>query len=118
MKSFIEQTKNNELIVTFLGAMDSQGMGCSQDDIEQLAQTSVASVILDLHEVDRIDSSGIGAIVFLFKRLKLNNRSLALVGIHGQPKQLIKMLRLHYAMPVEWLNEEQANVAMPEAVNS
>jgi len=30
------------------------------------------------------------------------------VGVHGQPKSLIKMLRIHYNMPVSWSPDQQS----------
>lgn len=51
-------------------------------------------VILDMQAVEFIDSSGIGAIVFLFKRLRSNNHSLSICGVKGQPLELMQYLRI------------------------
>ena len=51
-------------------------------------------VEVDLSAVEFLDSSGIGAIVYLFKRLVTTSRRLYIGGASGQPLQLITMLRL------------------------
>ena len=48
-----------------------------------------------------IDSSGIGAIVFLFKRLAARRARLVVTGLGGQPLQMFKLLRLDRSIPTE-----------------
>ncbi|MGI9276788.1 MAG: STAS domain-containing protein [Endozoicomonas sp.] len=52
-------------------------------------------VLVDMSSVKELDSSGIGALVFLYKRLKVENRQLALLGVHGKPDELLNMLRIN-----------------------
>jgi len=98
-------SRNCELVVTFTGDMDAQGVKAIQDKFTSLEQSQIPLMVLDLHNVDLIDSSGIGAIVFLYKRMRNRGYSLSLIGVHGQPKSLIKMLRIHCNMPVTWSTE-------------
>ncbi len=51
-------------------------------------------VILNLQRVTFIDSSGLGAIVFLFKRLRGLDKTLKIINIQGQPLQLLQYLRV------------------------
>ena len=67
--------------------------------------------VIDLRGVTFIDSSGIGAIVFLFKRLRAANRELMLVGVHGQVRELIELLRVDHALPVELLDPAAGEAA-------
>jgi len=60
--------------------------------LEKLAATHEADLILDLTAVDFIDSSGIGAIAFLFKRMRARGHRLFLKGVHGQPRKVITMV--------------------------
>ena len=52
-------------------------------------------VLVDMSAVDELDSSGIGALVFLYKRLKVENRKLGLLGVKGKPSELLSMLRIN-----------------------
>ena len=60
---------------------------------EELADCS-DDVVLDMSSVEFIDSSGVGAIVFLYKRMLSSNRKLKLQKLGGQPHQLLTYLRL------------------------
>jgi anti-anti-sigma factor len=62
-------------------------------NIESLAEAG-EDVILDLSKVEFVDSSGLGALVFLHKRLVAKGHKLKIVGLKGQPLQLFTNLHL------------------------
>ena len=62
---------------------------------EQLINNHVGDVLVDMSSVDDLDSSGIGALVFLYKRLRAEDRSLGLLGVNGKPDELLTMLRIN-----------------------
>jgi anti-anti-sigma factor len=61
--------------------------------IERLAEAQ-EDVVLDFSKVEFVDSSGLGALVFLHKRLVSNGHKLKVVGLRGQPLQLFTNLHL------------------------
>lgn len=75
------------------GDMDASTMIELAEDFERLA-AGQGDVKLDLSAVTFMDSSGIGGLVFLFKRLHARARRLSLSGVTGQPRQLMAQLRL------------------------
>jgi anti-anti-sigma factor len=91
---------NGDLIVEFTGEMDALGCTEVRPELEKIVQTKNPNIFLDLKEVSFLDSSGIGAIVFLFKRLNAQQRKLAIVGVQGQPEELMQLLRIDIAIPV------------------
>lgn len=101
MKIDYSLTADGELLVSLIGDMDATGCTDLRPSFEQLAEdVGLGDVTLDLSDVGFIDSSGIGAIVFLFKRLRSSSRCLRLINVHGQPEELIKLLRVDTAIPV------------------
>lgn len=62
---------------------------------DQLIRNCAGDVLVDMSSVKELDSSGIGALVFLYKRLKIENRQLALLGVTGKPNELLTMLRIN-----------------------
>ncbi len=61
--------------------------------IERLAEAG-EDVVLDLSNVGFVDSSGLGALVFLHKRLVAKGHKLKIIGLKGQPLQLFTNLHL------------------------
>ncbi len=93
-------TSSGDLIIKLRGEMDALGCTKIRDELEQVTHTESINVLLDLNQVSFLDSSGIGAIVFLYKRLKAQDRTLVIVGVQGQPQELMKLLRINSAIPV------------------
>lgn len=59
-----------------------------------------ARVVLDLGQLTLVDSSGVGAIVSIFKRLRAQGGDLHISGLHGQPQQIFRLLRLDRAISI------------------
>jgi len=96
-------SENSDYFIKLSGEMDAYG--CSQVDSELekvLDADSVQHISLDIDKVTFLDSSGIGVIVFLFKRLKSSGGTLEISNVNGQPKELIKLLRVGSVIPVKF----------------
>jgi anti-sigma B factor antagonist len=67
-------------------------------DIRPIIDAVVADrpkrVVVDFDALTMIDSSGIGAIVSLFKRVKASGGELVIVHAHDQPLAVLKLLKL------------------------
>ena len=62
------------------------------DEVE--APSAPKKVVVDLSGLTLIDSSGVGAIVSLFKRVRAREGELVLMGLTGQPLAIFKLLNL------------------------
>jgi anti-anti-sigma factor len=77
--------------------MDAAGMAEMKPMFEDLAD-SAEDVCLDLRGVQFLDSSGVGGIVFLFKRLRERSLNVTLASVKGQPLRLLRQLRLEFLL--------------------
>ncbi len=77
--------------------MDAAGMRRLRPELERLADSG-DDVELDLSRVDFIDSSGIGGIVFLYKRLRASGHDLRLCRVRAQPRKLFHNLRMAHLL--------------------
>lgn len=75
------------------GDMDAGLMVSLRADLELLAQGD-GDVMIDMKNVTFIDSSGIGGLVFLYKRLVKQGRGLAVKNLNSQPLQMFNYLQL------------------------
>jgi anti-anti-sigma factor len=94
------ETTDGNLIIQLSGEMDALGCSKIRPALEAISKLAYPHTVMDIEQVSFIDSSGIGAIVFLFKRLKEQGRSLEIVGVQGQPQELMKLLRIDAAIPL------------------
>jgi anti-sigma B factor antagonist len=80
-------------ILLMPGDMDAAAMRAQRSVCEALADGD-EDVSVDMSKVSFVDSSGVGAIVYMYKRLVANGHSLRLTGVKGQPLQLLTYLKL------------------------
>lgn len=84
---------NNDFVITLNGQFDADTVNYIKDDIETYSKFS-ANIVFDLENVIFIDSSGIGAIVFLYKRMAAKGYSVSITGLNEQPLELFQLLFL------------------------
>ncbi len=102
-------TECGDLIIELDGEFDALGSSRIRPVLEKIAsQSKPEYVFIDLKNVSFIDSSGVGAIVFLYKRLKENARKLSITHVSGQPRALLELLRIHKAIPVVLSKDENS----------
>ncbi len=92
-------TIGTTVVVTLAGDFDAAAVNQLRPEFEKLVESGQGDVAVDLSDVDFMDSSGIGALVFIFKRLTAKSRKLSLITGSGQPMQMIEYLRINRTLP-------------------
>lgn len=93
------QTKDTAVVV-LEGEFDALSAPVTRAEFERIVDAGSGDLIVDLSGVTFMDSSGAGALVFLYKRLVGQKRALQLVGVAGQPLELLELLRISATIPV------------------
>lgn len=89
------QTEETHTLVQINSNFDARLALEAHPLFEELIRNADRNIILDLSQVELIDSSGIGALVFLFKRLHVKGFHLELREMQEQPFRLIKQLHIN-----------------------
>jgi len=92
-------TENGALHIQINDSLDALAVGILRPKFDGLVQDQ-HNVVIDIRNVNFNDSSGIGAIVFLFKRLRALGKSLSIIGAHGQPLEIMRHLRVDKTITV------------------
>ncbi|MEH8118048.1 STAS domain-containing protein [Aeromonas allosaccharophila] len=91
-------TLNDIQVVVLENEFDAMAVSELRPLFETLS-THPGDILADISDVHFIDSSGIGALVFLYKRLIMNGHQMALVCGPGQPHDLLEMLHIDRVIP-------------------
>jgi anti-anti-sigma factor len=94
-------SKSEQHVIVINDDMDAQAARKLRSEFENAVEKDDRNVTIDINKVDFIDSSGIGALVFLFKRLTAVDRTLVIKGVHGQPRDLFEFLRIDKTISVQ-----------------
>src|SRR5437867_4367703 len=76
---------SQETLLEFQGELDALTAPKIRDLIDNLAMEKRKQVQVDISKLSFLDSSGVAAIVSLYKRLQSEGGALALTGATGQP---------------------------------
>jgi anti-sigma B factor antagonist len=87
-------TVEDESVLSIGGELDALSVQSLRSVFEQIADDRPPKVLVDLSNLRLIDSSGVGAIVSLFKKVKAYDGNLAVVNVHDQPLAILRLLRL------------------------
>lgn len=96
IESFRHARENRDGIILFrfAGPLDAS----SELQVREIFAAGISKrtsrVIVDLTDVGFADSSGIGTLISLYKRVSVQGGQLALAGLGGQPKNLVALLGL------------------------
>ena len=107
--------KNKEVyIVDISGEMDLYNSYKLKELIAKMLERQIKCIVLNLEEVEYIDSSGIGALIYICSTLKKKNLKLYITNIHGSVKKVIELTKLMGFFPITNSLEE----ALPNLANS
>ena len=101
MQIIFEDQVDSGYSVKLAGEFDAAGCRQVREQLEAVVDKCGNKMLsMDIRDVSFIDSSGIGAIVFLFKRIRAAGGDLRLTNVHSQPQELLTLLRVHEAITV------------------
>jgi anti-sigma B factor antagonist len=89
--------RNGITVLQLKGSLNALTAPGIKGEIDALVAEKQLRVAVDLGGLDLIDSSGVGAIVSLFKRLRMIGGDVKIAGLRGQPKEIFRILRLEKA---------------------
>ena len=92
--SFDVQTQHGQPTLLIRGSLDINSAPSLAERIDQLLATKPPRVVVDLSALDLIDSSGVAALVKLFKGIRGTGGAVTFVGTRDQPLAIFKLLRM------------------------
>lgn len=98
------------------GELDALSVAEFRPVLDQLVEDRRSHVNVDLSELRLVDSSGVGALVSLYKRVRAHGGNVAFSGVTAQPLVIFKLLRLDVVFelvsnsPVPEIHEVPASI--------
>ena len=88
-------------VVHLTGILDVRTVGDVRQTLNNLIDTSVGDVIVDLETVDAVDATGLGLLVATHRRTQLLGRQLVLWHPMPSVVRILAVTRLHRILHVE-----------------
>jgi anti-sigma B factor antagonist len=88
------QRTGDETKLMIRGSLDINSAPALADEIDRINATKPAKVTVDLSALDLIDSSGVAALVKLYKGARGGGGAITITGARDQPLAIFKLLRM------------------------
>ena len=92
--NFSRQDTGDDTILRISGSLDALSTPELRPMLDSLVADKRPAITVDLSELRLIDSSGVGAIVSLYKRMRAVGTKVEVVGLRDQPLAIFRLLRL------------------------
>lgn len=83
-----------ETKLTIRGSLDINTAPALAEEIDKIVATRPTKVAVDLAALDLIDSSGVAALVKLYKGVRSSGGAITIAGARDQPLAIFKLLRM------------------------
>jgi anti-sigma B factor antagonist len=85
-------------LIRLEGAFDALSSPAARHTLDALVKERRSPVTIDMSGLRSIDSSGVGAVVSLYKRVRAQGGRVSIHGLQGQPLAIFQLLRLDRLM--------------------
>jgi anti-sigma B factor antagonist len=80
------------------GELDALTTGDLRKEVDRLCSNQTKRVEVDLSTLRMVDSSGVGTLVSLYKRVRAQGGEVVMMGLRDQPLAIFRLLRLDRVM--------------------
>lgn len=94
MFRFEKQRSADVLVVAVHGQLDAMTAGHFKTEVVAIAEAREPKVVVDAAGLTLIDSTGVGVLISLFKRVRAHGGQVAFAGLSAQPREIFRLLRL------------------------
>jgi anti-sigma B factor antagonist len=92
--NFTREDDGDVTVLRISGSLDALSTPELRPTIDALVAEKRPKITVDLSDLRLIDSSGVGAIVSLYKRMRALGAKVEVVGLKDQPLAIFRLLRL------------------------
>ena len=92
--NFTREEDGDVTVLRISGSLDALSTPELRPTIDALVAEKRPKITVDLSDLRLIDSSGVGAIVSLYKRMRALGGKVEVVGLKDQPMAIFRLLRL------------------------
>lgn len=99
----VTEAKGTYLTVRLDGKIYAHDAGVLREDILGKLEKDIAEISMDLAGLTYIDSTGLGVIISIHKRIKEKGGKMVLTGVQGLPAELFKRTRLDRVLNIQFV---------------
>lgn len=113
METAIEKAEGVVIVTAQYESLDAGTVANFKSDVEAIIEDG-AKVVLDLSQVEFVDSAGLGGIVWFLKQLASQGGDLKVCGVCSSVRALFELIRMHRLLAI-YNDRDEAQLAHQSA---
>ena len=105
--NYVREDEGDATTLRIRGELDALSVPELRPLIEGVVDDNRRDVTVDLSQLRLVDSSGVGALVSLYKRVRAAGGKVSFAGVTDQPLVIFKLLRLDVVFELETPTEPE-----------
>ncbi len=116
MFRFETSGRGDAAVLALFGNLDALSADALKAEVVRLSEskTNIATVVVDMSALELLDSTGVGVLISLFKRMRTKNGSALFAGLEAQPREIFRLLRLERSLDLVATVDEALAKSMPK----
>ncbi len=94
MADFERSAHGDVTVLKLRGSLDASRAPDLKAEVVSIGDSGTKKVVVDMSTLALIDSSGVGVLISLFKRLRSAGGQVCFAAVQSQPKEVFRLLRL------------------------
>lgn len=94
MFRFDKERQGEVLVLALHGNLDAMTAAELKTEVVAIAEAKQLAVVVDAAPLTLIDSTGVGVLISLFKRIRAQGGQVYFAGLTAQPREIFRLLRL------------------------
>ena len=91
----VDEIINQTGLLKLTGRLDASAVKILKENVDLLIKKDIKSIVLEMSEVDFVDSSGLGSLVSCLRLVNKENGDIKLASLQSQIRGLLELTRLH-----------------------
>ncbi len=91
----LEEIINKTGVLRLTGRLDAASVKNFKDTVSSLVKKEICNIVIDMKEVEFIDSSGLGSLVSCLRIVNNEGGDIRLSSLQNQIRSLLELTRMH-----------------------
>ncbi len=113
--NYVREDDDDKTTLYIRGELDALSASELRPLLDRVIEDRRLDVTVDLSQLRLVDSSGVGALVSLYKRVRASGGHVEFTGVTSQPLVIFKLLRLDVVFGIKADHESSAAEPAPAA---
>ena len=99
LKLSVNKQEPGIYMIKIQGELDLYSTNDVRNAVEECLQQPVPKLLIDVSELEYLDSSGVGLLINMIQSIKIKSGAIQVFGLHGSPRKVLEMSKILVLVP-------------------